>query len=243
VISRAARRGVARRPRGGAVSCARKARETGMSLAQRGRRRRVAGRNAAPREPNGKENPMLRPVLIPALAAALAFAADARAGDVYCPPSLGPVTIDGNVRVDGGCTLDRTNVDGNVFVQRDGNLVAKRANVGGNVQTDGDGPRRVRLIRTDVGGSVQLEKLVAPQPSILDRSRVGGSVQAKENRSPIAVLDNVVGADVQAFSNRGGVRVELNEIDGNLQCKENVPAPTGYGNVVGGNKEDQCRRF
>jgi hypothetical protein len=90
---------------------------------------------------------------------------------------------------------------------------------------------------------VQLEKLAAPLQSVVDRGRVGGSIQAKENRSPVAILDSTVGADVQAFSNRGGVRVELNEIDGNLQCKENSPAPTGFGNVVGGNKEDQCGRF
>ena len=31
--------------------------------------------------------------------------------------------------------------------------------------------------------------------------------------------------------------------NGNLQCKENVPSPTGGGNVVQGNKEDQCRRL
>ena len=29
-------------------------------------------------------------------------------------------------------------------------------------------------------------------------------------------------------------------IDGNLQCKENAPPPTGGGNLVHGNAEDQC---
>jgi hypothetical protein len=37
--------------------------------------------------------------------------------------------------------------------------------------------------------------------------------------------------------------VQSNFIDGNLQCKENVPAPTGGANVVQGNKEDQCARL
>jgi len=32
-------------------------------------------------------------------------------------------------------------------------------------------------------------------------------------------------------------------IVGNLQCKENRPAPTGGRNVVGGDKEDQCARL
>jgi hypothetical protein len=31
-----------------------------------------------------------------------------------------------------------------------------------------------------------------------------------------------------------------NVIDGNLQCQGNAPAPTGGGNVVSGNAEDQC---
>jgi hypothetical protein len=31
-----------------------------------------------------------------------------------------------------------------------------------------------------------------------------------------------------------------NSVAGNLQCKENVPAPRGGNNVVQGNKEDQC---
>src|SRR5690606_9877464 len=48
------------------------------------------------------------------------------------------------------------------------------------------------------------------------------------------------GADVQAFSNTGGVVIADNSIDGNLQCKSNVPAPAGGNNVVQGNKEDQC---
>jgi hypothetical protein len=46
---------------------------------------------------------------------------------------------------------------------------------------------------------------------------------------------------VQAFQNTGGVTVARNRIDGNLQCKENSPRPTGGNNVVQGNKEDQCR--
>jgi len=34
--------------------------------------------------------------------------------------------------------------------------------------------------------------------------------------------------------------VSSNVVDGNLQCKENQPMPEGGGNVVQGNKEDQC---
>ena len=48
---------------------------------------------------------------------------------------------------------------------------------------------------------------------------------------------------MQAFQNTGGVEIRGNRIDGNLQCKENSPAPVGGNNRVGGNKEDQCRNL
>jgi hypothetical protein len=54
------------------------------------------------------------------------------------------------------------------------------------------------------------------------------------------VVANEVGADVQAFANLGGVLVQDNGIGGNLQCKDNVPAPEGGNNTVSGNREDQC---
>jgi hypothetical protein len=45
-----------------------------------------------------------------------------------------------------------------------------------------------------------------------------------------------------AFQNRGGVSLTDNVIRANLQCKANRPAPVGGGNVVDGNREDQCER-
>jgi hypothetical protein len=45
------------------------------------------------------------------------------------------------------------------------------------------------------------------------------------------------------LANRGAQSVTRNRVNGNLQCKENVPAPTGGGNIVQGNKEDQCARL
>ena len=51
------------------------------------------------------------------------------------------------------------------------------------------------------------------------------------------------GGNLQAFQNTGGVEIRRNVIDGNLQCKTNNPAPIGGNNVVGGNKEDQCKRL
>ena len=59
-----------------------------------------------------------------------------------------------------------------------------------------------------------------------------------------ATLDrNAVDSDVQFFSNQGAISITANRIKGNLQCKANNPPPTGGGNVVHGNKEDQCKRL
>jgi hypothetical protein len=52
-----------------------------------------------------------------------------------------------------------------------------------------------------------------------------------------------VNGDIQIFSHRNGISIRSNVVGGNLQCKSNSPAPTGGGNTVYGNKEDQCRRL
>jgi len=145
-----------------------------------------------------------------------ARAAPTLADDVFCPPNLGPVTIDGNLIVTGECVLDNTRIIGNVQLDTGGSLVARGAHVQGNIQA---------------AGADFLD---------LANSRVEGNIQLNSNRAGITVFNNIVGSDVQAFSNTGGVDITDNTIDGNLQCKENVSAPTGSGNLVSGNSEDQC---
>jgi hypothetical protein len=190
-------------------------------------------------ERQNQENPMTRWLANSGLVAAMALLAiDASAGDYPCPPNLGPVTIGGNVVVSGACTLDRTTVDGNVIVLPGGSLVAKRADIRGNVQAEG--AKRVRLIRSDVDGDVQLSGLLAASDSRIVNSRVGGNIQLEDNRSPLLVQLNAVAEDVQVNANTGGAVIQSNTIDGNLQCQSNTPAPTGGGNIVGGSKEDQC---
>jgi hypothetical protein len=88
-------------------------------------------------------------------------------------------------------------------------------------------------------GNVQAEGASAVTVA---RWRVGGSVQVVQGRD--SRLDcNAVKGDVQHFGNRGRIAITANRIDGNLQCKGNRPAPTGRGNIVQGNKEDQCARL
>jgi len=165
------------------------------------------------------------------------FHAAAMADDVHCPPDIGSVTIDGNVLVAAPCQLDGTTVKGNVLLYAGGSLVAVGGRIIGNLQAEN--ADFIDVADIDVNGDIQLDDLVG-DASRVERSTVGGSIQLKDNRFRLEVLDNDVTGDVQAFSNVGGVVIADNVIDGNLQCKSNSPPPAGGNNRVAGNKEDQC---
>jgi hypothetical protein len=147
------------------------------------------------------------------------MAAPAFAEERTCRGTIGATTVD-NLRVPQGatCTLNGTRVKGTVKVERGATLKASRISVVGNVQAEG--AANVNVATSAVGGSVQV---VQGKSSKLDRNSVKG--------------------DVQYFENRGAISITRNRIDGNLQCKENSPSPTGGGNIVQGNKEDQCARL
>lgn len=56
-------------------------------------------------------------------------------------------------------------------------------------------------------------------------------------------MRNNIGGDLQVFQNQGEIEIISNVVGGNLQCKENNPAPIGGGNRVDGNQEDQCAQL
>lgn len=153
------------------------------------------------------------------LSATLLTATPAYADEPTCRGSLGAVTVD-NLRVPSGatCFLNGTRVKGTITVQSTATLRAYRVGVVGNVQAEGH--TRVNLQESTVGGSVQLKQ--------------GRAADIRGNR---------VTGDVQLFTNRATQIVQSNNINGNLQGKENSPAPTGGKNAVRGDKEDQCRRL
>ncbi len=163
--------------------------------------------------------------------------------DVYCPAPLGAVTIDDNVIVNGICYMTGTRVNGNVLVTNRGDLHMNGARVDGNVQADGS--VSVRIQQSEVRGDIQLDNL-SEGPSSVIRVSVGGNIQLFANKGQILTEYNLIGGDLQAFSNGrnfsniGGVQIRYNTISGNLQCKSNNPPPTGGSNQVAGNKEDQC---
>ena len=179
-------------------------------------------------------------VLMAALSLSLFPAASASAEEYTCRGSVGARTLD-NVRVPQGatCILDGTRVEGTITVQRAAALRARGVSVIGNVQ--GENAALVVVAQgSRIGGSVQVVQGGAAR---VVGSRVTGDIQYDEQARALKVIRNRVGGSVQVMQNTGGVEISRNTIDGNLQCKENIPAPTGGGNVVGGNKEDQCSKL
>jgi hypothetical protein len=156
-------------------------------------------------------------IVVGATAIGLAGGATATAEERSCRGTLGRVTVD-NLRVPQGatCELRRTRVKGTIKVEARATLRARAIRVIGNVQAENH--RSVW---------------------IWGRSRIDGSVQVVQG-SRLTLRSSLLGSDVQAFENVGRIVIAGNRIDGNLQCKENTRRPTGGGNVVQGNKEDQC---
>lgn len=163
----------------------------------------------------------------------------ALAEETVCRGSLGAVVVD-NLRVPNyaTCRLNGTRVRGTISVGIGASLIAYSIRVIGNIQTGG--ARVVNVANSTVGGSIQIKQSGAAR---IYRVRVTGDILFDSNKRPLSALYNNVGGNVQAFQNRGGVIISYNTINGNLQCKENLPRPTGRGNVVLGSKEDQCVRF
>lgn len=184
--------------------------------------------------------PMRAKTLTLAAAALAALSGGALAEEFTCTGKVGAKTLD-NVRVppNATCTLDKTRVKGTLKVENDGTLSATKVVVIGNVQAEGAHKVTVRG-GSRVGGSVQL---VQGGSATISDTAIDGDILLDENFGKLRVIANEVGGSVQVFQNDAQISISDNEIDGNLQCKENVPPPTGGGNIVHGNKEDQCSRL
>lgn len=177
---------------------------------------------------------------IAAIAAALVTPTGAAlAEERQCTGRIGAVYLDNIFVPDGAsCVLDRTRAKGNIVVGTGATLSARGVVINGNLQAEG--AQSVRVFgRSSFGGSVQI---VQGGAASIEGARIKGDILFDENIAALNASDNVVGGNLQAFKNMGGVSVLRNRIDGNLQCNENIPAPTGGGNQAA-SKEDQCRRL
>jgi hypothetical protein len=181
-------------------------------------------------------------LLATALAASILLlpAAPASAEERVCRGTIGATTVD-NLRVPqyASCVLLGTRVKGTIKVEFNATLRAEDVVVIGNLQAENAKGVRV-LDGSRIGGSVQVKQ---GGGATVSDSRIEGDVQYDSNSAMLRALRNRVGGSIQVFQNTGGVEIRRNVIDGNLQCKENTPRPIGGGNIVGGNKEDQCARL
>jgi hypothetical protein len=87
-----------------------------------------------------------------------------------------------------------------------------------------------------VKGSLQAKKAVSVT---ISDSMFNGSVEMEEGGSA-HLNESQIRGDAKFVKNTGSLTISNNTIDGNLQCKENSQMPTGGGNRVQGNKEEQC---
>jgi hypothetical protein len=166
---------------------------------------------------------------------------NALADDYRCESTVGQVPKD-NVYVPPGasCTLNGTRVEGNITVDSNASLYANTVHVVGNIQTVGAATRVNVSSGSFVGGSIQIKQSGAADISGVD---INSDLLFDDNIRSLNAAGNIIGGNLQAFQNTGGVSIFNNRVGGNLQCKENVPAPTGGGNVVEGSMEDQCANF
>lgn len=152
-----------------------------------------------------------------------------------CTGLVGAVTVEKIIVPDGAsCRLEGTRVQSDVEVKPGASLIARRAIVGGNVQASN--ARSVQVILGRVDGNVQLEQ---GRGGLVRRVVIGGDLQVEQNSRAYTLDRNRIDGNLQAFQNRGGLTIQGNQIQENLQCKENVPPPTGGGNTAA-SKEDQC---
>jgi hypothetical protein len=175
-----------------------------------------------------------------ALAALVAAAASpAYAEEFVCTGTVGAVALDNVFVPDGAtCVLQRTRMNGSVVVGTGATLLATSVTINGNLQAEGANTVSVGGASM-IGGSVQI---VQGGGATINRARINGDLLFDSNNSPIAAGGNSIGGSLQAFQNTGGLRLVNNRMNGNMQCKANLPAPTGSGNVSP-SKEDQCARL
>lgn len=174
--------------------------------------------------------------VIMACAALLVGSGVAHAEEYQCRGTVGAIWLDNIFVPDGAtCTLNGTRAKGTIKVGTGATLRAYSVYVIGNIQ--GEGARSVNVSGSSyVGGNIQVKQ---GQAANISGARINGDLQFDENRGGVSATRNTVGGNLQAVKNFNGVYIANNWIREKLQCKENVPAPTGGGNVAG-DKENQC---
>jgi hypothetical protein len=158
-------------------------------------------------------------------------------GNVTCVGlTIGAIALDSVIVPAGAtCTLLGTRMNGSVEVGANARLILDAVNVTGNLIADGAAELRISGA-SSVGGSLQVQRGALADVSGL---RVTGNLQIDAMQGPVFFSGNRAGGSLQAFGNRGGLTLNGNTMAGVMQCKDNLPPPTGSANVAT-LKEDQC---
>jgi hypothetical protein len=159
-------------------------------------------------------------------------------GNVTCVGfTIGAIRLDSVIVPAGAsCTLVGTQLNGNIEVGANARLIADSVVVTGGITSDGATELTLGGTST-VGGSVQVQRGAA---ATLAGVGIVGDLQFDAMAGPVMASNNRVTGNLQVMANRGGVSLTGNRMGGVMQCKDNLPAPTGSGNVAT-LKEDQCR--
>ena len=198
-------------------------------------------------------------IAVAALGALLATAPGARA-DTNCSTAYSTLqTITGNLNVPDNATCifaAGVSVTGNTTVGNGATLIISGGTVAGNVQGNNCGA--VALVFVTVGGSVQIGNCrgttTYPVGVVVELSTIKGDFQCHNNTVAqypcILFLSQVIG-NVQVMNNVSSSSIAPliggNAISKNLECQNNIPAPTNIGllNTVTGNpnqsSEGQCQ--
>jgi hypothetical protein len=159
-------------------------------------------------------------------------------GNVTCIGlTIGAIRLDSVIVPAGAsCTLLGTRLLGSLEVGANARLIADGVAITGNIVSDAAAELSVGGT-SSVGGSVQVQR---GQAATLAGLSITGDLQIDAMAGPVSASDNRVGGNLQAMANRGGALFVANRMSGVMQCKDNLPPPTGSGNVAT-LKEDQCR--
>lgn len=158
-------------------------------------------------------------------------------GNLTCRnQQLGAIRAD-NIIVPAGstCRLSGTHLNGSLEVGQGAQMDARNVVAAGNLVANG--AAAVMLSGSSrVAGSVQIKQGGAA--SVMG-AQIGGDLQLDAMSGAVVASANRVGGSIQASGNLGGATIIDNSVTGNLQCKENLPAPVARNNIAA-SIEDQC---
>lgn len=170
-------------------------------------------------------------VAISVVGAVLSLGLPAFAADVACTTTLGAGTVADKLTVPSGatCRLVAGATVGSIKVEDGGALFANHANI--SEKLDAKGARWIVIQHSAIGKEAKIDGSVGDPPSTVGGGRnqfvstnIGSKLSLSKNVSQLPFF------------------VALNSVGKEIKCKDNVPAPTGGGNVAGKapKKGDQC---